>query len=91
MPPLSLIPVAEGYVYVTTRAFGQRPEYLEHGIYDDTRGMREIRGVGVRVVEVARMIKYATEAGVVLPEEYRPRRRKAEEEVFVRGVWRRKA
>jgi hypothetical protein len=41
--------------------------------------MRETRRVGVRVVKVARMIKYATEAGVVLPEEYSPRRRKAEE------------
>jgi len=91
MPPLSLVPVAEGYAYVTTRAFGQRPGYLEHGIYDDTRGMREIMRVGVRVVEAAGMIKYATEAGVVLPEGYSPRRRKAEEQVFVRGVWRRKA
>ena len=71
--------MAEGYAYVTTKAFGQRPEYLEHGIYDDTRGMREIRRVGVMVVEVGRMIKSATEVGVVLSEEYSPRRRKAEE------------
>jgi len=41
--------------------------------------MREIRRVGVMVVEVGRMIKSVTEVGVVLPEEYSPRRRKAEE------------
>jgi len=51
------------------------------------------RQAGVRVVEITRMIKYATEHGIVLPDEYKTtvfgghweRKRK---KVFTDGVWR---
>jgi len=94
--PFNMIPVAEAPVTGTTRAFGQRPEYLEHGVLDDTWGMTRVRMVGPRVVEVARMIKYATINGIVIPEEYNRtyvggKARKLEDMVFEKGVWRAKA
>lgn len=89
-----MIVVAKGWAIASTAAFGQRPAYLEHGVLDDKGGMRRVREVGVRVVEIAKMIKYATQAGIVLPKEYmatsigarsqlRPTKK-----VFVEGVWR---
>jgi hypothetical protein len=47
------------------------------------------------VAEIARMVKYATEAGIVLPDEYKltvtgQKVRPCEEKVFVEGVWREK-
>jgi hypothetical protein len=49
--------------------------------------------VATKVVEITRMIKYATDAGVTLPEEYRTTFRGAhlkdkEKKVLVDGVWR---
>ena len=66
-----MIPVAEGSAMSSTRAFGQRPKYMEHGVLDDTWGIRQARVVGIRVVEVARMVRHATEDGVGLREEQR--------------------
>ena len=90
---LFMIPVARGWATASTAAFGERPKYLEEGVIGDKAGILRARNVGVRVVEVARMVKYATQNGVVLPEQYRttitgghwevPR-----EKVFVEGVWR---
>lgn len=89
--------VGGAYALASTAAFGQRPAYLEHGVIDDTQGIRRVRMVGQRVVEVARMIKYATENGIVLPDEYRMRtalgaRVRATEDArgmeLVDGVWR---
>ena len=78
----------------STAAFGQRPTYSEHGVLDDTAGIRQVRDVAVRVVEVARMVKYAKEAGIVLPDEYMravggsgARLKPHEEKAFVDGVW----
>lgn len=62
-----MLPVARGWAKVSAAAFGQRPDYLEHGVLDDTAGMVRIRLVGTRVAEVAAMIKYANTAGVGLP------------------------
>jgi len=94
------IPVARGWAIASTAAFGQRPAYLEKGVIEDTQGMLRVRMVGHKVVEVARMIKYATENGAVLPDEYRMRtimgaRVLSDDEVskakeLVKGVWRSK-
>ena len=90
-----MIPAARGWALVTTAAYGQRPAYLEGGVLEDKAGVLRARRVGVRVLELTRMIKYATQNGVVLPDQYRttitgghvevPR-----EKVFVDGVWREK-
>ena len=79
----------------STTAFGQRPAYLEHGVLDHTAGIRQTKGVGYKVVEVARMIKNATEQGVVLPEKYTLTRsggrlKQPENKMFIDGVWREK-
>ncbi len=91
-----MIPVAEAQPVASTRAFGQRPAYFEHGVLDDTWGMMQVRTAGIRVVEITRMIRYATEAGIVLPEEHLVtvtggRIRPPKEKVFVEGAWREKA
>ena len=91
----ALIPVARGWALASTAAFGERPKYLEEGVLGDKAGVLRARNVAIRVVEVARMVKYATQHGIVLPEQYqatptgghweRPR-----EKVLVDGVWREK-
>jgi multimeric flavodoxin WrbA len=90
-----MIPVARGWATASRAAFGERPSFLEHGVLDDSAGILRARNVAWRVVEVSRLIKYATEAGIQLPEEYRPtftgsRLKGVEEKVFVDGVWREK-
>jgi multimeric flavodoxin WrbA len=85
--------VARGWATASTAAFGQRPTYLEHGVLDDKFGMRRVSDVALKVVEITRMIKYATEAGVTMPEEYKRTFRGVhlkdkEKKVFVEGVWR---
>ncbi len=79
----------------STVAFGQRPAYLEHGVLDDLGGIRRVRNLGLRVVGIARMMKYAKDAGVVLPDEFvrtvaGARLKPSEGKVFVDGVWREK-
>lgn len=91
--PFHMLPVMEAWVVASTVAKGQRAEYLEHGALDDSRGMMRTRMVGPRVVEVARMIKYATENGIVLPDEYKrtfpgAKVKSLEQMEFVDGVWR---
>lgn len=85
--------VARGWACASTAAFGQRPAYLEHGVLDDRAGMARVADVAVKVVEFARMIKYATDAGATLPDEYKrtftgARLKEKEKKVFVDGVWR---
>lgn len=87
------IPVAEASVLGSTRAMGQRPAYLERGVLDDNWGMKQVKTVATRVVEVTRMIKYASDAGVTIPDDYKvtvtgSRVRPPAEKVFVDGVWR---
>ena len=91
----NMISVAEASALTSTRIFGQRPSHLEHGVSDDLRGMKEARLVGLRVVEVARMIKCASERGVVMPEDMQRtvtggRVKPIDERMFVKGVWREK-
>ena len=87
--------VGGAYAMASTAAFGERPAYLEHGILDDTAGIRRVRNIGFRVVEAARMVKYAKDAGIVLPDEFMRtsvggRLGPIEEKVFVDSVWREK-
>ena len=89
----SMIAVARGSAISSTAAFGQRAAFMEHGVVDDVYGVKMVRNVGYRVVEVARMIKYAAEAGIGVPDKYSlspvgARIRQVEEKVFVEGVWR---
>lgn len=65
-----MIPVAEGAAISSTVAFGQRADFMEHGALDHPNGVRSVRNVGYRVAEITRMIKFATEAGIVVPSEY---------------------
>jgi len=90
-----MIPVARGWALASTAAFGERPKYLKEGVLEDKAGVLRARNVGVRVVEVARMIKYATQHGIVLPEQYRATPtgghwERSREKVLVEGVWREK-
>ena len=91
----NMLPVAEAWVFSTTRAKGERPAYFEHGVFDDSWGMKQVEMLSARVVEVARMVKYATQAGITLPEEFKysitgGRPTLPKERVFVSGVWREK-
>ena len=86
-----IIPVAQAAVLSSTVSFGQRPAYTKQGVLDDARGMVFVRNVGIRVVEVARMIKFATEAGVKLPKPpsmSTGRRIREVQKIFIDGVWR---
>jgi len=65
-----MISVAEGMATSSSVALGERATYMEHGALDDRLGMVSIRNVGYRTTEVAKMIKYATDAGVGVPPEY---------------------
>lgn len=90
-----MIPVARGWAVTSTVASGERPKYLKNGVRDDKAGMLRAKEVGVRVVEITRMIKYATEHGIVLPDEYKTTvfgghwERKREKKL-IDGVWREK-
>lgn len=89
----NMISVAEASALCSTRALGQRPAYSKRGILDDSNGIRQVKIVGVRVAEMARMVKYATERGVVLPQDMQRtvtggKVRPIEDRVFVEGVWR---
>jgi multimeric flavodoxin WrbA len=64
-----MLPVGRGWAKVSTAAFGQRPQYLEHGVLDDTGGMVRVRLVGTRVAEIAMKMKYADAAHIGLPPE----------------------
>jgi multimeric flavodoxin WrbA len=65
----SMLPVAGKSAYTSSIVFGKRAEYMEHGVRDDVRGIAMAKNVALRVVEVARMVKYATEAHITLPPE----------------------
>jgi multimeric flavodoxin WrbA len=91
----NMITVGEGSALGSTRAYGQRPAYLERGVLDDEWGLIQAKAVAVRVVEVSRMIKYAKEAGMGLPKEFERtvtggKVREADLKVFMDGVWREK-
>ena len=85
--------VARGYAIASKAAFGERPAYLEHGVLDDKAGMARVQSVATKVVEITRMIKYATQAGVTLPDDYirtfrGARLQEGKKKVLVDGVWR---
>ncbi len=88
-----MIPVARGWGVTSTVFSGDRPRYLKNGVLDDKRGMLMARQVGIRVVEVTRMIKYATEQGIILPDEYKTtvfggHWERGKDKVYTDGVWR---
>jgi multimeric flavodoxin WrbA len=63
-----MIPVFRAWARVSKIAVGQRPEYSENGALDDPPGMVRLATMAKRVVEVTRMIKFADQAGVGIPE-----------------------
>ena len=92
---MNMLPVATARAIVSGRVFGKRPDYLEHGVLDDSFGILQTRQAGYRVVEVARMIKFSADNGIKVPDNYRftvtgGRIRSREKKVFVKGVWREK-
>lgn len=92
---MNMIPVAAARVIASGRVFGKRPDYLERGVLDDYFGILQTRQAGYRVVEVARMVKYAASNGITIPDNYKftvtgGKVRPREEKVFIDGVWREK-
>lgn len=90
---LNMIQAGKGSALGTTRAYGQRPAYLEHGVLDDKWGMIQTRAVATRVVEVTRMVKYAEENDIGIPKELRltstfGKVKERDKKVFVDNVWR---
>lgn len=88
-----MIPVARASAIVSTAAKGERAAYTEHGVLDDALGMREVHTAAYRLVEVARMIKFAKDAGVSVPPDKLvlftgSRFKREKEKVFIDGVWR---
>jgi multimeric flavodoxin WrbA len=77
-----LIRVGRAFAKSSSQAMGDRPDYMEHGVLNDTWGLSRVRALAKRVAEVARMIKFAKEQGITLS----PLSKK--EKVFVDGVWR---
>jgi multimeric flavodoxin WrbA len=65
-----MIPVAEGAAISSTVAQGKRADYMENGVLDDRAGLKQAKNVGYRVVEIAKMIKYATDSEVGVPPEF---------------------
>ena len=78
---LEMLPVAHAAAVASAMAYGRRPDFMEHGVLDDLFGMARTQRVGRKVAEIARMIKYAKEAGLELP-------RREKDKAFVRSVWR---
>ena len=54
-----MLPVYRGWARVSKAAFGQRPDYVEHGALDEPPGMIRIRTMAKRVVEISRKMKFA--------------------------------
>lgn len=65
-----MIPIADGSAISSTFAFGERADYMPGGALDHKVGVRSVRNVGYRVAEIARMIKFATDAGIGVPPEF---------------------
>jgi len=86
-----MIRAARAAAQGSTVIFGKRAAYLEHGVMDDKRGMRYVKIVGHRVVEIAKIVKYATAAGVIQATQYNMSTgatMKVSDKVFKDGVWR---
>lgn len=62
---LGMIPAARAAASSSTVVLGQRAAYLENGVLDDKRGMNYVKVAAHRVVELAKIVKYASTAGVV--------------------------
>ena len=93
---MNMIPVATARAIASDRVFSRRPDYLEHSVLDDSFGILQAHQASYRVVEVARMIKYATENGITIPDDYKftvtgGKVRPPEEKIFIKGTWREKA
>jgi len=89
----NIIPVAEATTLSSTAAYGERPAYMEKGVLGDEKGINNTKNVSTRVVELSRMIKYARLAEVGLPEHLQHtvvggNVKKADQKIFVDGVWR---
>ncbi|MBI4334608.1 MAG: flavodoxin family protein [Chloroflexi bacterium] len=86
-----MIPVARAMAVTSTAAYGQTPKYLEHGALDDRVGVKWVKNVGLRVVEVTRLIKTGQDAGGQAPPEFciitSGATMAVPKKQFVAGVW----
>ena len=63
----NMIPVAWGNAISSSVALGQRADFMERGVLDDVKGVQRAKQVGLRVVEVTKLIKHGLNAGIELP------------------------
>jgi multimeric flavodoxin WrbA len=87
----SMIPVSRAFALSSSAAYGERAAYMKNGVLDDKAGVARVKSAALRVVEVTRMIKYATGAGIVTPEAGTVtggRLPKKQNIQMVEGVWR---
>jgi multimeric flavodoxin WrbA len=88
---LGMIPAARSTASSSTVVRGERAGYLENGVLDDERGMLYVKIVGLRVVELAKMVKLASMSGAIPGTPYNistGARIGERERVFKDGVWR---
>lgn len=93
LQPYQMFPVARAAAISTTLARGERAAHSENGVLDDAKGVRLAQTAGLRVVEVARMLRFAREGGVAMPPDKvklftGATFRNTEPKVLVNGVWR---
>lgn len=93
---VQMIPVSRGSAIVSTAAYGERAAHMEHGALDDKNGLRSVRNAGLRVAEIARLLRFAKDSGALPPPELlvvmtggrMKKPEKAGQKKFVDGVWR---
>lgn len=66
----NMIPVAWGNAISSTVAKGERADFMENGVLDDSKGVQRAEHVALRVVEVAKIVKWGLNAGIELPPPY---------------------
>lgn len=92
--PYQMFSVARAAATASTLAKGERAAYSEHGVLDDAKGMRLAETAAYRVVEVARMLRFANEGGVSMPPDKvrlftgATFKGVGTKKAFVEGVWR---
>jgi len=93
--PYQMFSVARAAAIASTVAKGERAAYSEHGVLDDLKGIRLAQTAAYRVVEVARMIRFARDNNVTMPAEKTKLFTAAtfkggvkKQKVFIDGVWR---
>ena len=88
---MGMIPAARAVASSSTVVMGERAAYLKNGVLDDEKGMHYVKILAHRVVELSKMVKYATMAGVVPGTPYNistGASLREREKTFRKGVWR---